>query len=325
MAITPRFARGALTPTSIRFDGRGSRERRALLHITFPHRGQWQITSAQCEYCDILGLVRLAWSVPLDVSLTVRPPEIHDTHYPVLSSSQRPGDLAVDTLNRQGDPFDIKRYHPSDGIKKIIWKAYAKRGELLSRHPEASMTPEGYVVILVLARPGDDQLASYAISYTRMLHELQLDLMLGCQGMKSLIPARTPEQALSLLVDAVWDADCSIDRLIGDASRLLEYCAKSASLSRLERLVIFCSRERFVDIKVIHELNTLCEWLTAKGITPVFCFSSRAESSAPKLTKHSLLAKLIALPEQDNVETVPAESYTAFLSGCAQRNWDVYV
>jgi len=98
---------------------------------------------------------------------------------PVLTSSYRAGDLISDANERRGDPFDLKPYHPSDGIKKILWKVYAKTGELISRHPEQSMTPEGQVFIFSVNNVEDDHVCGAALDYTKKLEDLSLDVFSG--------------------------------------------------------------------------------------------------------------------------------------------------
>jgi hypothetical protein len=244
-----------------------------------------------------------------------------------LSSTQRPGDLVIDTLNRQGDPFDIKPYHPSDGLKKIVWKAFAKRGELLSRHPEASMTPEGYVVILVLAGPLDDDVCARALAYTRTLDELKLDIVVGCQGGRSYIPASTPEAAEELLIDAVWEsARASLHELRADTMALLDHCRETTRGIKVSKVLIFCSGDRLSNAAEARTVGDLASWMSSQEISPVFCLTSPTTSKkSADAGRASLVTGWFVLPDNKGASNSSPATYHDFLSGCLQKQWEVFV
>ncbi len=325
LTVTLEFERPGPAPSIIVIEGRGKSARHLFVDVTFPHRGMWRASHVECTVSDITGLFRYRWHNPLDVSILVTPPIANDSHLPILSSSQRPGDLVVDTLNRQGDPFDIKPYHPTDGVKRIIWKAFAKRGELLSRHPEASMTPEGYVVIYTLARPSDDELCSRALAYIRMLCDLNLDIVMGCEGQGSRSAAVSAEAAESLLVESVWDA-ATLPDLKGDAARLLQYCATRAGSTRLEKIIIFCAANRFLDGKEEERIRTLATWLAEQSLSPVFCFLPYANAGVPlKRSLTSMAKSWFLLPSEAKPPLLPTPGYQSFVTMCMQRRWEVHL
>lgn len=337
-----QFAHPLSTPTALRVRGVRRRERREVLQLTFPHRGSWEIHGVECTLRDLAGLVRHRWSYDQESGVTVTPPTVADTTLPIISSTQRPGDLLVDLNNRQGDPFDIKAYHPADGIKKIVWKAFAKRGELLSRHPEASMTPEGYVVVMVLADQHDDTLCGHALAYLRSLAELKLDMSCGCQGGRTQPAATTPAQAEELLIDSVWDAaGATLDSLRADTTALLDHCRAAAPGIQVARLVIFCAPTRLQTAATSTMIMQLCEWIAAQGITPVFCMPKELHPGAhgvrpplpsrlqrwftmpappPLSATTGASAALGAHTHQGSEDT---ELYAQFLTTCMQRQWEV--
>lgn len=314
-------------PTIVRVTGLSRSDRRIHLDISFPHRGPWLIRGVRCKLEDIAGLAHRSWNCNQETSVVVAPPITTETNLPILSSTQRPGDLVIDTLNRQGDPFDIKPYHPSDGLKKIVWKAFAKRGELLSRHPEASMTPEGYVVILVLAGPSDDDVCSRALAYTRSLDELKLDIVVGCQGGRSFVPASTPEAVEELLIDAVWEAaHTSVDELRADAMALLDHCHETTRGIKVSKILIFCSGDRLSNAAESRKVADLAAWLNTQDISPVFCVTAPSVSLTPGDGKGvSLTTRWFMLPETSNAANCSPATYHDFLSGCLQRQWEVFV
>lgn len=311
---------------ALRVSGFSTDERRLLLDMPFPHRGSWEISAIRCELRDAARLLRFGWRQSVTASVVVVPPAAAETRLPLISSTQRPGDMLTDAHNRQGDPFDIKAYHPSDGIKKIVWKAFAKRGELLSRHPEASMTPEGFVVMLALAGPEDDQVCAAALAYAQATSELGLDMVLGCEGVNGRAPARSVDAARTLLVDSVWDAQVSAGASIeADTTDLLDYCASLAAGLKVRKLLIFCSGDRAARDGGEHFLK-LAAWLAAQQVEPIFALSApaRLQESPRKGLVRSILPLLLE-PNSTAPAEAPIAGYQRFLSRCLSDQWEVHV
>lgn len=233
----------------------------------------------------------------------------------------------VDIFNRQGDPFDIKQYHPADGIKKIVWKAFAKRGELLSRHPEASMTPEGFVVLFTIAAKEGDRACAHAEAYAESLSKLNLEIIASCEGAKARPPARSVEELHDLLIDSVWDAaPNSGEALQSDVAGLLDYCKSLTPGITVSKLLLFTSAERIANPAHAKSVHDVATWLTTQGITPAFCLTPPSASpTLPAKSTTRIISSLIASPEVSEKSALETRSYTSFLTSCLQRNWEVYV
>jgi len=250
---------------------------------------------------DGLGLSRSNWSIALDSSIKVAPQPSYDTPLPLISSTQRPGDLLTDAVHRFGDPYDVKAYHPSDGIRKIIWKSFAKSGELLSRHPEASMTPEGFVALMVLARPDDDPICAKAEAYVRSLKKLKLDIALGCEGQNGRGFGYDPKGCHDLLIDATWDSSSS-DALsiISDTQALLDSLLQAGLGVTIRRLGIFCASSRLATASGCQAVSQLALWLNERLIEPVFLI--------------------------DDLQDIDrCAQYNEFINLCLANSWEVYV
>lgn len=321
------FEHEGASPAIVRVSGFSQGERRTTIDISFPHRGSWDIRAVRCSLRDVTGLTRFNWNIPQQTAVTVAPPAVHDSHLPVLSSTQRPGDMTVDIFNRQGEPFDIKSYHPSDGVKKIVWKAFAKRGELLSRHPEASMTPEGFVVLFVIAGQEGDRACAQTAAYADSLARLNLEIIAGCEGSSGRSPARSPDTLKELLIDSVWDTSPKDKQhLRRDAAALLDYCSQLTPGITVSKLLLFTSAERVSTPEEAQELHELADWLSNQGIAPVFCLTAPSEfTQSLTPSKLSRISQLIITPEPPAYEEASGTSYNAFLSSCLHRQWEVYV
>jgi hypothetical protein len=327
LEISLQFAHGQPPARALRISGASAHERKLHLDIPFPHRGAWDITALCCTLRDITGFVRYSWNIPYSDVINVYPPTVMDTSLPILSSTQRPGDTVTDTLNRQGDPFDIKPYHPSDGIKKIVWKAFAKSGELLSRHPEASMTPEGFVTIITLARPEDDDICSKIVAYTRALEELKLDLLISCEGLHGRELARSSQACEELLIDSVWNAaQSNRETLEQDVNALLDWCAQSSGHIAVRKILLFVSGARIANTVEAARITALANWLSTRGVEPVFCVSRPALRQEVEHHGHiQKAASVFVAPKSSHSDLPSATDYRAFLTNCLSRGWEVFV
>jgi hypothetical protein len=302
-------------------------DQRIAIDVLAPHRGNWDIHGISCTVGDLTGFVRTVWTIPLDSSLIVVPPSQPDALLPLVSSTQRAGDLVNDAVHRLGDPFDIKPYHPSDGIKKIVWKAFAKSGQLLSRHAEASMTPEGFVALFVIAQPDDDEVCGKALAYVRALKELKLDLLLSCEGQNGRAPGHNVDTSQELLIDATWDSLQSGGASLGDdLQSLFDACTRTGVSVDLHKIVIFCSGARLASPSGKDLMLTLTQWMEERRIEPVFFLTqprisqSQEQSSWP----HRVNRVLFEL-EPGIRHSTSANEYQIFLSTCLSKQWEVFI
>ena len=321
------FAHPRVTPSAVRLFGSFSEPRPAPLSLTFPHRGNWHVAAIRCFLGDSTGFVRLTWTIPMQSSIIVAPPIAPNTNLPLISSTQRPDDHVPDTVHRYGDPFDIKPYHPTDGIKKIVWKAFAKSGELLSRHPEPAMTPEGFVAVCVLAKPDDDELCGKAISYITALKELTLEVLVGCEGHSDRELAKDPSATQTLLIDSVWDSVQSTrDSLKADLQAIIDESSESTSRVALRSMVLFCSGSRLADNAQVESVAQLAQWLSNQGIEPVFFLTEPTSVNAVSSPPLPQRARALLI-EPNAPSSIPCspEQYQRFLSTCLAQQWRVFV
>ncbi len=316
------FEHSGASHSLIRVSGFQRGPRTVSLDLRFPHRGSWEITAVRCCYRDLTGLVGHSWEIPQQTGVVVSPPTGFESMLPVLSSTQRPGDMIVDNFNKQGDPFDIKAYHPTDGVHRIIWKAFAKRGELLSRHPEASMTPEGFVIMMVIAQPEDDKACAHALAYSETLSKLNLEIIGSCLGAQNRAPALSTSSFQELLIDSVWSAG-NTETLKTDTSALLDYCGQCSPGISVSKLILFTSSE-FVSTELHRiELLKLAAWLQGQNITPIFCLSPADRIFTQP--QNSRLSRLLLKPESETPSPLSAPAFNSFLTECLRHQWEVHV
>jgi len=184
--------------------------------VSFPFRGAWKISSLSLKFEDPLGLSSFNWSLTDEKhcpSIEIYPLTADASQIPIMSSQYRPGDTLPDTEERSGEFFDLKPYHPADGVRRILWKIFARSGELISRHPEQAMQPEGKACVFVAANRDEDSVASIALAYAQAILDSGLELEFTCRGQQNNHPARTIREAedLTLIYPGLEDDQISIN------------------------------------------------------------------------------------------------------------------
>ncbi|MEZ4753677.1 MAG: DUF58 domain-containing protein [Bdellovibrionota bacterium] len=190
--------------------GKGAETNFLSQKVIFPHRGIWPVKFLEFRLEDMFGLTSFSWQIELPKDkqkINVKPKKFLFEKMPLITSCQKPGDLLFDEHNRHGDPFDIKRYHPSDSAKKILWKVFAKRRELLSRHPEASMSPEGISIIVSTARTTEDHVAQASIVYVSELANTEIDAAALIRGNVARSIATNESDLENLSIESAWNAN----------------------------------------------------------------------------------------------------------------------
>ena len=120
--------------------------------IFFPiyakYRGNYQAGISDILLYDFLGLFKFAQKYDRKIALTVNPRIVDIALAPLHSMVQ---DAALNKNHQADEDYntiaDLRKYQPTDGYKKIHWKASAKRNELISKNFQA--TEENAVVLLV--------------------------------------------------------------------------------------------------------------------------------------------------------------------------------
>jgi hypothetical protein len=317
---------GIVIPTIRLLKGVPSNHRIAL-DVIAPHRGNWDIHGIQCAVGDLTGFLRISWKIPLESSLIVSPPRQPEARLPLISSTQRAGDMVTDAVHRLGDPFDIKPYHPSDGMKKIVWKAFAKSGQLLSRHAEASMTPEGFVALFVAALPDDDEICGKALTYVNALSELRLDLLLSCEGQNGRPPGHSVETSQEILIDSTWDSQRSNGSSINnDLQSLFDACSRTGVAVNLRKIVIFCSGNRMATPDGVRFMQEITRWMEERQIEPVFFVTQPLipHSIEPR-SWSSRATRVLFESNQEAKRSTSLADYQLFLSTCLSKQWEVFV
>ncbi len=314
--------------------GSTSDDRILVEDIRFPHRGIWQVQHYQFRTGDLAGLSSIAWrdhESARTARVDVLPAQHPERNLPVMTSAVRSGDAVSDLLERQGDLFDLKQYHPSDGMKRVLWKVFAKRGELISRHPERAVSPEGQVVCFVIANKHEDAVCAEAVHFSRMIEELDLELWCGCEGRRERSITRSSQNFLRLLVESVWDASTdahsaeypsSSNSLQIELATLLSTIRSSVQDSRIDKVVVFLSERRAGAPELSQHIVAALDSLSKDGTQPVLVISKGSGIFHSRSGATPRLSSLFIHKTEASQGADPA-AYKKFLGLCAQRGWEV--
>lgn len=312
---------GTILRKTIRCDVKGSfpnGRARIPFTISFPHRGKYSLSSASWTATDPFGFITLRglFAIPQQ-EITISPLAQEKPTLPVFTSSFREGDTVPHHHEPTGDMYDLKKYHPSDGLKKIVWKIFARTGELLSRHPERTMTPEGSVFIFCCALPSHDSVAAMAEDYCRQLEEVGVEIRLGCLGMQYRSPATNSIEAKQLLIESVWDTyDIESDQILGELNSFIEL-SKPLVPSR----IVVIADTRVETEETNKALISIGNSLKDRSIEPIFVLPKFEQKRGAKRPKGSFIRSLF-FENPPNQNTSKPQSNT-FQKTAAQHRWDV--
>jgi uncharacterized protein (DUF58 family) len=314
--------RGALSSRHI-LTGKIDPSNPIIQKITFPHRGIWKLNGIHCELQDRFGFSNIAWidTSQADCLISIHPKPIEDAKLPILSSTYRAGDDLNHQTHRMGELFDLKPYHPSDGIKKILWKVFAKRGELIARHPELAVTPEGHVIAYILATRTADRLAAWSLAYVNALQELNLSVEVGCLGMQGMSTASSANELDTLLVASAFLAPRTLPN---DLQHVILNSISSKQTEQLVTLALFLSEEQITSEDTIRMLVANCRSLEASGLKPVICLQ-RALSDNVNDIRPSLIKRTFLQYSKPNINlSATTQARNALLRVCAASNIQVF-
>ena len=130
---------------------------------------------------DAFGLSSLQWddAVPSAFRVLPRVGRLREVSLlPALSAADGTSHPAGEP---EGDRMEIRRYVPGDSMRDILWKAYARSGQLNVRRPERSVTRQRRTVAyLVAAR--EDEAAAAAARVALESHVLGREWRFGADG-----------------------------------------------------------------------------------------------------------------------------------------------
>lgn len=101
------------------------------------HRGLHDIEEVQVVLTDMMKLVCIPVTLHSRNRLLTIPKELKEETFPVFPSATEEQDVRINIPKRvQGEYLNYKDFESGDDIRRIVWKIYARSGELVVRVPE---------------------------------------------------------------------------------------------------------------------------------------------------------------------------------------------
>ncbi|WP_437584720.1 DUF58 domain-containing protein [Paramicrobacterium sp. CJ85] len=146
---------GVMPPAKVQRGGRlGIRYR-----VRAPQRGRWHIGPFRVTLEDPLGVCASSRAIGESTPVIVRPRIVELTDVAGVSA---PGEGRLHDRIRpaapRADELIAREYRPGDPLRRVHWRATARRGELMVRQEEPQGDPEALLVIDI--RPGSSAVDS---------------------------------------------------------------------------------------------------------------------------------------------------------------------
>lgn len=104
-----------------------------LLH----HRGIYDVHHVLISFCDMLGLLSLPCKVPFSQQLFTLPLSREGQNIKAQPNATEDQTHRIDIPKKvEGEYINYKEFEMGDNIQRIVWKIYAKSGQLVVRVPE---------------------------------------------------------------------------------------------------------------------------------------------------------------------------------------------
>lgn len=126
-------------------------------------RGEWEKIYRQIFVGDAFGICEIRFPFTQDVRLTVIPNTKNLMEPKIVQGLQAGADVEHPLGKPQGDRLDMRNYAPGDPMRYILWKVYARTGELVVRTPERAYQPTKKMLSYLIVSPEDQVSAGMAM------------------------------------------------------------------------------------------------------------------------------------------------------------------
>lgn len=130
--------------------------------ITPGSRGEWSSIRRRFIIADVFGLSRCIFVRTTPARVRIEP-DRHRAVPQIIAEQAISGDeLASPDGKPQGDLLEIRRYVAGDPLKRVLWKTYARTGQLLVRSEERTRAATKKTLAYFVAGAGDEPTAAVA-------------------------------------------------------------------------------------------------------------------------------------------------------------------
>ena len=224
-------------------------------------RGEWTQIDRHFEVLGLMGVFRISFVVQQDCELQVLP-SMGKFREPLMIHALLSGSDFSHPLGEPiGDRVDQRNYVQGDPIRQILWKIYARTGELIVRTPERALQPAPKLLAYLIVSEGDGAAAGIlwaALEHRLLGSEWRLGADGNPQGVSEL------EAAQNLIISSAESSareGCDLARFV----RLMR-----EQYGAMQDILIFAPPKRGRWVKEIEQLRL------AASATVVLCIDGLA-------------------------------------------------
>ncbi len=146
---------------------------------------------------DVFGMSAVSFRRHEPRHVTILPAMTAGTELAPLLQLRSGDGVPVPTGRPEGDRIEFRPYAPGDPLRLVLWKLYARSGQLFVRTPELTLTPHERTLVYFVAGEGDE--ASAGVARTALeRNELGADFVFQADGERT--ATRDPQEAVMQLV-----------------------------------------------------------------------------------------------------------------------------
>lgn len=165
--------------------------------VTFHRRGEWTEILRVFYIEDPFGFTRVSFQAKHPCQIRVAPNVGKLSSTIMIQGFQSGGDFSHPEGEPIGDRIDIRNYSPGDPVRYILWKVYARTGQLVVRQPERAFQPANRLSAYLISHESDVASAG-AAWYTIQNNLLGQDWRFGLDGSSE--PLSEKDKALDEII-----------------------------------------------------------------------------------------------------------------------------
>ena len=274
--------------------------------VRFSRRGEWTQVCREIIVEDPFGFTQVRFRHVLDGQIQVSPDVGKLNTSVLIQGFQSGGDFSHPEGEAVGDRIDLRNYVPGDPVRYILWKVYARTGQLVVRQPERAFQPANRLSLFLISHPADVAAAG-AAWFTIQNNLLGAEWRFGVDGSDDFTCER--EVALDEIIRSTTHQGVSGDGLLPFAQNVLREGA--------QRVLVFAPPvfgpwvEKVVSAKSLVNVQVV---IGIDGLTQSTVFSSWMQyvlEEGPKTSKATVerraLDALLQKLHQAGIETQLAD------------------
>ncbi|HZO91274.1 MAG TPA: DUF58 domain-containing protein [Chthonomonadaceae bacterium] len=202
----------------------GAGRRQAILyHLTPQARGDYTFGDIYLRVRGRLGLVSRQVRVPARAAVKVYPNLLETAKFNLMARRGRLQQLGIRAARLQGAGREfesLRDYQPDDELRRIDWKATARRGKFISRQYEVERSQNVILVLDVgrtmLAEIDGIQKLDYAINaalllaYVATLSEDKVGLLVFADTVQTYLPPKKGRAQVYAILEALYNAKATL-------------------------------------------------------------------------------------------------------------------